>query len=94
MDFQSKHAMIPGAKPWSLKLVFDKGKRILIGGQILSVDRVPIKEIDAISALIMGRKTVEELTVFATAGNPDISSEPSLEPITVAAEQCLQKLAG
>ena len=93
VDSKSKHAMIPGAKPWSLKLVFDKEKRILIGGQILSADMAPIKEIDAISALIMGRKTVEELTVFATAGNPDISSEPSLEPITIAAEQCLQKLS-
>jgi NADH oxidase (H2O2-forming) len=92
VDSRSKHGMIPGAKPWSLKLVFDKEKRILIGGQILSADIAPIKEIDAISALILGRKTVEELTVFATAGNPDISSEPSLEPITVAAEQCLQKL--
>jgi len=26
------------------------------------------------------------------AGNPDLSSEPSLEPIAVAGEQALQKL--
>lgn len=29
---------------------------------------------------------------FTSACNPDISSEPSAEPITIAAEQALQKL--
>lgn len=92
VDSRSKHGMIPGMTPWTLKLVFDRNKRTLIGGQILSRDIAPVKEIDAVSALILGRKTVEEITVFATAGNPDISSEPSLEPLTIAAEQCLQKM--
>jgi NADH oxidase (H2O2-forming) len=78
--------------PWTLKLVFDRNQRTLIGGQILSRDIAPTKEIDAVSALILGRKTVEDVTVFVTAGNPDISSEPSLEPLTIAAEQCLQKM--
>ena len=32
------------------------------------------------------------LTTFTSACNPDISSEPSAEPITIAAEQALQKL--
>jgi NADPH-dependent 2,4-dienoyl-CoA reductase/sulfur reductase-like enzyme len=89
---RSKHGMIPGKKPWKLKLVFDRNNRILIGGQIISEDVAPVKEIDAISALILGRKSVEDVTVFATAGNPDISCEPSLEPIAIAAEQCLQKM--
>lgn len=92
VDSRSKHGMIPGMTPWTLKLVFDRNKRTLIGGQILSKEISPAKEIDAISALILGRKTVEDITVFTTAGNPDISSEPSLEPITIAAEQCLQKM--
>jgi NADPH-dependent 2,4-dienoyl-CoA reductase/sulfur reductase-like enzyme len=91
-ESRSRHGMISGAKPWTLKLVFDAAKRTLIGGQILSEDVSPVKEIDTISALILGRKTVEELTVFATAGNPDISCEPSMEPIAIAAEQCLQKM--
>jgi hypothetical protein len=84
--------MISGMTPWTLKLTFDKGERTLLGGQIVSADIAPTKEIDAVSALILGRKTVEEITVFAAAGNPDISSEPSLEPIALAAEQCLHKL--
>jgi NADH oxidase (H2O2-forming) len=92
VDSRSKHGMIPGAEPWTLKLVFDRNSRRLIGGQIISRDVPPVKEIDAISALILGAKTVEDLTVFIAAGNPDCSSEPSLEPIAIAAEQALQKL--
>jgi NADH oxidase (H2O2-forming) len=92
VDSRSKHGMIPNVKPWTLKLVFDSDSRKLLGGQILSNDVTPVKEIDAISALILGGKTVEDLTVFMAAGNPDCSSEPSLEPIAIAGEQALQKL--
>ncbi len=92
VDSRSKHGMIPGVKPWTIKLIFDKDSRKLIGGQIISDAVSPAKEIDAVSALILGGKTIEDLTTFMTAGNPDSSSEPSMEPITIAAEQALQKL--
>jgi NADH oxidase (H2O2-forming) len=90
---RSKHGMIPGVKPWTLKLVFDRRSRRVIGGQILSDDEAPAKEIDTINALILGAMTVPDLTLLMTAGNPDLSSEPSREPITIAAEQALQKLS-
>lgn len=92
VDSRSKHGMIPGVKPWTLKLVFDRKTQRLIGGQILSDSEAPSKEIDTVNALILGGKTIPELTTLMCAGNPDCSSEPSLEPITIAAEQCLQKL--
>lgn len=92
VDSHSKHAMIPGMLPWKLKLVFDKKSRRLIGGQIVSHTIGPSREIDAVSAFILGRKTIGELTTFTSACNPDISSEPSAEPVTIAAEQALQKL--
>jgi NADH oxidase (H2O2-forming) len=92
VDSRSKHGMIPGVKPWTLKLVFDKKTQRLIGGQIISDSDAAVKEIDAINALILGEKTIPELTTLMCAGNPDCSSEPSLEPITIAAEQALQKL--
>ncbi len=91
---RSKHGMIPGMKPWTLKLVFDKKTQKLIGGQIISDDEAPAKEIDNVSALILGGKTISDLTTLMCAGNPDLASEPSLEPITMAAEQALQKLGG
>ncbi len=94
VDTRSKHGMIPGCADWTLKLVFDRATEKLIGGQIVSCDIAPVKEIDAISALILGGRTAPELTTFLAAGNPDCSSEPSLEPITIAGEQALQKLRG
>jgi NADH oxidase (H2O2-forming) len=89
---RSKHGMIPGVEPWTLKLIFDKASSRVIGGQIISSSVAPVKEIDTINALILGEKTIFELTTLMCAGNPDCSSEPSLEPITICAEQALQKL--
>ncbi len=79
-------------QPWKIKLVFDKNDQRLIGGQIVSHTVGPAREIDAVSAFILGHKTIGDLTTFTSACNPDISSEPSAEPITIAAEQALQKL--
>jgi NADH oxidase (H2O2-forming) len=91
VDSRSKHGMIPGMKPWRIKLVFDQKTKKLIGGQIVSHAVAPAREIDAVSAFILGGKTMADLTTFTSACNPDISSEPSMEPITIAAEQALQK---
>jgi len=92
VDSRSKHGMISGTKPWTIKLVFDKKTQRLIGGQIISDSLAPAKEIDTLCALILGGKTIADLTTFICAGHPDCSSEPSLEPIAIAAEQALQKL--
>ncbi|MCP3955877.1 MAG: FAD-dependent oxidoreductase [Desulfobacterales bacterium] len=92
VDSRSKHAMMPGMLPWKIKLVFNKNTQRLIGGQIVSHTIGPSREIDAVSAFILGKKTIGDLTTFTSACNPDISSEPSAEPITIAAEQALQKL--
>lgn len=88
----SKHAMIPGMKPWTLKLVFDRDSQKLIGGQIVSDSDAPVKEIDTVNALITGGRTIPDLVTLMCAGNPDCSSEPSKEPIAIAAEQALQKV--
>jgi len=89
---RSKHGMIPGVKPWTLKLVFDRQTQKLLGGQITSDSEAPVKEVDTINALILGEKTISDLTVLMCAGTPDCSSEPSLEPIAICAEQALQKV--
>jgi len=92
VDSRSKHGMIPGMTPWTIKLVFDRDSHRIVGGQIVSRSVAPAKEIDAVSAFILGQKTIGDLTTFTSACNPDISSEPSAEPITIAAEQALQQL--
>jgi NADH dehydrogenase/NADH oxidase (H2O2-forming) len=92
VDSKSKHGMIPGMTPWRIKLVFDQKTEKLIGGQIVSYTVAPAREIDAVTAFILGGKTISDLTTFTSACNPDISSEPSAEPIALAAEQALQKV--
>jgi NADPH-dependent 2,4-dienoyl-CoA reductase/sulfur reductase-like enzyme len=92
VDSRSKHGMIEGMRPWTLKLVFKKDTQKVIGGQILSDSQSPAKTIDTVSALILGEKTAGDLTTFMCAGHPDCSSEPSLEPIAICGEQALQKL--
>ncbi len=92
VNSRSQHGMIPGFKPWTLKLVFDRDTRKLIGGQIISDAKAPAKEIDTISALILGEKTIADISTFMVASNPDVASEPSMEPIAIAAEQAMQKL--
>lgn len=90
VDSKSKHSMIPGALPWTLKLVFDKDSEKLLGGQIISDDVAPAKEIDNVNALILGEMTASQMSVLMCAGNPDLSSEPSSEPITLASDKALQ----
>jgi NADPH-dependent 2,4-dienoyl-CoA reductase/sulfur reductase-like enzyme len=92
VDSRSKHAMMPGVKPWTIKLVFDRKSKKLIGGQILSDAEAPAKEIDTVNALILGGKTVYDLCSLMCAGQPEMSSEPSAEPICIAAEQALVKM--
>ena len=46
VDSRSKHAMIPGMRPWKIKLVFDKATQKLIGGQIVSHTIGPSREIE------------------------------------------------
>ncbi|MDY6843603.1 MAG: FAD-dependent oxidoreductase [Thermodesulfobacteriota bacterium] len=89
---RNKHIMMEGVMPYKLKLVFDKDSKQLIGGQIISDSDMPIKEIDTINCAILSRATVENLTTFMCAGHPEISPEPSAEPITLAAEEVLQKM--
>lgn len=91
VESRDKHGMVPGVRPWTLKLIFDKKDQRLIGGQIVGHSVAPAREIDAVSAFILGEKTASDLTTFMSACNPDISCEPSLEPIMLAAEQALQK---
>ncbi|MGC9157371.1 MAG: FAD-dependent oxidoreductase [Terracidiphilus sp.] len=92
VESRSKHAMMPGVKPWTIKLVFDRKSKKLIGGQILSDAEAPAKEIDTVNALILGGKTVYDLCSLMCAGQPEMSSEPSAEPICIAAEQALVKM--
>ena len=92
VDSRSKHGMIEGMKPWTLKVIFDSGTRKVIGSQIVSMSEAPTKEIDTMNMAIRMGATPEDLISINCAGHPDLSSEPSLEPISIVGIQASGKI--
>ena len=83
VDSRSKHGMIKGMTPWTLKVIFDSLTRKIIGSQIISMSEAPAKEIDTMNMAIRMGAVPEDLITINCAGHPDLSSEPSLEPISI-----------
>jgi NADH oxidase (H2O2-forming) len=92
VDAMSKHAMIKGKKPYTVKLVFDADSTKIIGGQIVSESECAVRYIDVIALAIRSGMTAGELATFRCAGQPELSPEPSAEPISLAAETAFRKL--
>lgn len=82
----SKHSMMKNKKPYKVKLIFNKKNKNIIGGQIVSDSECPIKHIDVITLAIRARWTALELSTLRCAGQPELSPDPGMEPITLAAE--------
>lgn len=92
VDSRSKHGMIPGMKPWTIKVVFDRQTRKVIGSQIVSMSEAPAKEIDTMNMAIKMGATPEDLLMINCAGHPELSSEPSMEPISIVGVQASGQL--
>ncbi len=88
----SKHSMMKGRKPYTVKLIFSDDSKKIIGGQIVSDDIAPVKHIDVIAAAIRTGMTALDLSTFRCAGQPEISPDPGIEPIAVAAGTAWRKL--
>ncbi len=86
------HSMMRGRQPYTVKLIFDKRSRQIIGGQIVSDSEFPIKHIDVITTAMRGRLTASDIATLRCAGQPELSSDPGREPIALAAEQVLNAL--
>jgi NADPH-dependent 2,4-dienoyl-CoA reductase/sulfur reductase-like enzyme len=82
----SKHSMMRGKKPYTVKLIFDKKDKRIIGGQIVSDSECPVKHIDVIAIAIRAGWNALELTTLRCAGQPELSPDPGMEPISLAAE--------
>jgi len=92
VDSRSKHGMIPDMKPWTLKVIFDTSTRKVIGSQIVSMAEAPVKEIDTMNMAIRMGAVPEDLITINCAGHPDLSSEPSMEPISIVGVQASGKI--
>ena len=92
VDSRSKHGMIKDMKPWTLKVIFDSKTRKVIGSQIVSMAEAPVKEIDTMNMAIRMGAVPEDLITINCAGHPDLSSEPSMEPISIVGIQASCKI--
>jgi len=88
----SQHSMMRGRKPYAVKLIFRRETQELIGGQIVSDSECPVKHIDVIALAIRHRLTALDLATFRAAGQPELSPDPCMEPIALAAENVFQEL--
>jgi len=89
----SKHSMMRGKKPYTVKLIFGKKDRRIIGGQIVSDSECPVKHIDAMAVAIRAGWTALELATLRCAGQPELSPDPGMEPIALAAED-IERMLG
>jgi len=89
---KSKHVMMDGGKPYTVKLIFDRDTKRVIGAQIIADDERSVRYIDVIALAIRNGCTALDLTTLRCAGQPELSPEPSAEPITIAAEGAFKEL--
>ncbi len=92
VDSRSKHGMIKGMKPWTLKVIFNRENRKAIGSQIVSMSESPVKQIDVMNMAIKMGASPEDLLTINCSGHPDLSSEPSMEPISIIGVQASGKI--
>ncbi|HDD31199.1 MAG TPA: NADH oxidase [Thermococcus litoralis] len=84
----TKPEYYPGGEPITVKLIFRKEDRKLIGAQIVGGERV-WGRIMTLSFAAQKGASVEDIAYGETAYAPPIS--PTIDPITVAAEMALRK---
>lgn len=89
---KSKHVMMAGGKPYTIKLIFDQESKRVIGAQIVADDERSVRYIDVIALAIRNGWKALDLTTLRCAGQPELSPEPSAEPIAVAAEDAFKEL--
>ncbi|MGC9444976.1 MAG: hypothetical protein ACP5E9_08660 [Candidatus Methanospirareceae archaeon] len=77
---------------YTVKLLFDRDNKKIIGAQIIADDERSVRYIDAISVAIRNGWTALDLTTLRCAGQPELSPEPSAEPIALAAEDAFKAL--
>ncbi|MEA3490243.1 MAG: FAD-dependent oxidoreductase [Candidatus Omnitrophota bacterium] len=86
----SKHSMMREGKPYTVKLIFNKESGKIIGGQLLSDTELPVKHIDMLALAIRCGLSALDLTTLRCAGQPELSSDPGMEPIALAAEKVFE----
>jgi NADPH-dependent 2,4-dienoyl-CoA reductase/sulfur reductase-like enzyme len=82
---------MPGAEMLKVKLIFEKGSRILIGGQV-SGAKSGGEMINAISAYLHHRTTADDIATFQMGTHPALNASPVVYQLVNAAENALAGL--
>jgi len=83
---------MPGGKNLKVKLVFDCGTQVLIGGQV-SGAKSGGELINAISACIHQRMTADDIATFQTGTHPALTASPIAYQLVNAAEVAIASAA-
>ncbi len=85
--------LMPGAEKMMVKLLFEKGTRGIVGGEIYGASSGG-ELINAISAFISKEMTADEIVTFQAGTHPALTASPIAYQLVNAAENALVKLEG
>ncbi|MBU0718896.1 MAG: FAD-dependent oxidoreductase [Planctomycetes bacterium] len=83
-------ACMPGGTPLKVKLIFEAGSQVLIGGQVTGA-RSGGELINAISACIHQRMTADDVATFQTGTHPALTASPIAYQLVDAAEVAISR---
>jgi pyruvate/2-oxoglutarate dehydrogenase complex dihydrolipoamide dehydrogenase (E3) component len=82
---------MPGGSPLKVKLLFDAGDKIILGGQVAGA-KSGGELINAISACIQQRMTADQIAMFQTGTHPALTASPIAYQLVNAAEMAIREM--
>ncbi|MBN1593968.1 MAG: FAD-dependent oxidoreductase [Candidatus Coatesbacteria bacterium] len=83
---------MPGMAPMKVKLVFERGTGIILGGQTMGA-KSGGELINAISACIHQRMTADDIAMFPMGTHPALTASPIVYQLTNAAEMAIKAVS-
>ncbi|MGD9605125.1 MAG: FAD-dependent oxidoreductase [Bacilli bacterium] len=83
--------LMPGAQNMKVKLLFEKGNHVIVGGEIYGAYSGG-ELINAVSAFISQKMTAEEIVTFQAGTHPALTASPIAYQLVNAAENALVKM--
>ena len=81
---------MPGAEKVSVRLIIEKGSKILLGGEVVGA-KSSAEVVNILSALIQQKVPAYEIATFQMGTHPALTASPVVYPLVAAAEAALRK---
>ena len=82
---------MPSMAKTKMKVVFERNSGVILGGQVRG-DKATGEMINAVSACVQKRMTVEDIATFQIGTHPELTSSPIAYPLVNAAEMAISKM--